>query len=50
VLPEHLAALYFITGYACDVLYQQVMWGASHQEAVVEDYVMDKMNATFAIN
>jgi hypothetical protein len=49
ILPERLAALYFITGYTRDVLYQQVLWGASHQEAV-EDYVMDKMNATFAIN
>jgi hypothetical protein len=26
-----------------------VLWGASHQDAV-EDYVMDRMNATFSIN
>ena len=48
-LSERLAALYFITGYTRDVLYQQVLWGASHQDAV-EDYVLDRMNATFSIN
>lgn len=48
-LSERLAALYFITGYTRDVLYQQVLWGSSHQDAV-EDYVMDRMNASFSIN
>ena len=39
-LRERLAAVYFVTGYARDVLHAQVMWGATHQ-AAVEDYVMD---------
>jgi hypothetical protein len=44
-----LAALYFITGYARDVIHGQVMWGATHQ-MTVEDYVMDTLNARFAIS
>jgi hypothetical protein len=45
---ERLAAVYFVTGYARDVLHPQVMWGATHQ-STVEDYVMDKLNASFSI-
>jgi hypothetical protein len=45
---ERLAALYFLTGYTRDVLYSQVLWGATHQVAV-EDYVMLAMNASFSI-
>jgi hypothetical protein len=46
-LSERLAALYFLTGYTRDVLYSQVLWGASHQDAV-EDYLMNQLNARFA--
>ena len=46
-LRERLAAVYFVTGYARDVLHAQVMWGATHQ-AAVEDYVMDILNASFS--
>jgi hypothetical protein len=48
VQREQLAAVYFVTGYARDVLHPQVMWGATHQ-STVEDYVMDKLNASFSI-
>ena len=44
---ERPAALYFITGYTRDVLYSQVLWGITHQ-AAVEDYAMERMNASFA--
>ena len=46
---DQLAAIYFITGYTRDVLYKQVIWGATHQDAV-EDYVMATMCARFATN
>ena len=46
-LMDMIAAVYFITGYTRDVLYKQVLWGASHQEAV-EDYVMATMGAKFS--
>ena len=49
VLKERLAALYFVTGYARDVIHGQVMWGATHQ-MTVEDFVMDTLNARFAIS
>jgi hypothetical protein len=45
---ERPVAVYFVTGYARDVLYPQVMWGVTHQ-STVEDYVMDKLNASFSI-
>jgi hypothetical protein len=45
-IQDRLAALYFLTGYTRDVLYSQVFWGATHQDAV-EDYVMKTMIATF---
>jgi hypothetical protein len=45
---ERLAAVYFVTGYARDVLHPQVMWGATHQ-STVEDYIMNKLNASFSI-
>jgi hypothetical protein len=44
---DMVAAVYFITGYTRDVLYKQVLWGGSHQEAV-EDYVMAMMSAKFS--
>ena len=43
---EQPAAIYFITGYTRDVLYSQVLWGITHQ-AAVEDYVMERMHASF---
>ena len=46
-LSDRMAALYFITGFTRDVVYQQVLWGASHQ-AAVEDCVMERMGARFA--
>jgi hypothetical protein len=48
-LTERHTAVYFLTGYTRDVLYSQVMWGTTHQLAV-EDYVLMKLNATFAIS
>ena len=49
VLKERLAALHFVTGYARDVIHRQVMWGATHQ-MTVEDYVMNTLNARFAVS
>jgi hypothetical protein len=46
-LSDRMAALYFLTGFTRDVIYQQVLWGASHQ-AAVEDCVMERMGARFA--
>jgi hypothetical protein len=46
-LADRLAALYFLTGYTRDVLYSQVLWGVSHQDAV-EDYVMEMLGASFS--
>ena len=46
-LSDQMAALYFLTGFTRDVIYQQVLWGASHQ-AAVEDHVMERMGAQFA--
>jgi hypothetical protein len=43
-LKDRIAALYFLTRYTRDVLYSQVFWGATHQDAV-EDYVMKTMGA-----
>ena len=43
---ERLSALYFLTGYARDVLHPQVLYGTTHQVAV-EDYVMVTLNAKF---
>jgi hypothetical protein len=47
---ERLAAVavYFVTGYARDVVHPQVMWGATHQ-STVEDYAMDELNASFSV-
>lgn len=47
-LQDQLSALYFLTGYARDVIHREVMWGATHQ-ITVEDYVMDYLNASFSI-
>jgi hypothetical protein len=46
---DQVAAMYFITGYTRDVIYKQVIWGATHQDAV-EDYVMATMGARFSTN
>jgi hypothetical protein len=46
-LSDRLAALYFLTGYTRDVLYSQVLWGATHQDAV-EDHLMNQVNARFS--
>jgi hypothetical protein len=45
-MEDLMSALYFLTSYTRDVLYLQVMWGGTHQ-AAVEDYVMERMRATF---
>jgi hypothetical protein len=47
ILRERLAAVYFVTGYARDVLHAQIMWGATHQ-ATVKDYIVDILNASFS--
>jgi hypothetical protein len=47
VLKERLEAIYFVMGYAQDVVHAQVMWGANHQSGV-KDYVMDKLNTSFS--
>jgi hypothetical protein len=48
-LKERMEALYFLTGYVRDVIHGHVMWGETHQ-TIVEDYVMQTMDATFAIS